>query len=226
MHPIRLVLYPFRLFLNGGLRKSNRTAQGEPSPNQASTTGTNMNADSKGWPRGQLLATVTALLLTAGLFLYLTAFLESEPSFRTRFGAPGLADRLASLGLVLPDDGRAAFYRVVLARAVSSSEVALVQVLILFFVVMLGIRMLLINLGNLSAGRGSVRAWRTGAFMSMAMILLPALGILSTVIGILSTGNVSAESLRMIIFGPSGIGILGYIIATAFHGMSEYGDTH
>ncbi len=60
--------------------------------------------------------------------------------------------------------------------------------------------------------------------MSLAIVCFPALGILSTVAGILSTDVVSREDAKELIFGPSGIGIIGFLIANFFNVVAEYID--
>ncbi len=79
----------------------------------------------------------------------------------------------------------------------------------------------MIWLGMQATGTRTVKLAWISRFMATAMILLPALGMLSTVVGILSVGNVPQHTVKAIIFGPTGIGILGYLMATSFHALSD-----
>ncbi len=169
-----------------------------------------------------MMAGLVAFTVTTLTFIYLVAFIENTPDFVNRYGRPGIKPLVEKLGLKMPEGPRSIFYRNILAKAVSVSEISIVQMAIIYGVFFLGLKLLLSWFGNISRGGGSLCVVGVRSFMSAAMIILPALGILSTVIGILSVGNVSRETVKLIIFGPSGIGILGYLVATAFSGLSDY----
>ncbi len=235
----RLIFLPFAIFTSGagirGAEKPLRKKTGhapEPVPDnnpsldlKTGTGGKENKVDQEtriGWKYGNLFSTVFSFALVASLYIYMLAFIEPTSDFQTAFGSIGLAQLFEKWGLAIPLNPKALFYRNVLGKAVCASDISLIQLLILFLTLFLGIRLTLRWLGTLGSRDVDFKDKSAGVVMRMGMILLPALGMLSTVIGILSADNIPRETAKLIIFGPSGIGIFGYIIATAFNSLVEY----
>ena len=169
-----------------------------------------------------MLSWLVAAALTAGIGGVVVLLVEGSTALQQRYGEIGFGQ---ALGVSLPLGERAVFYRDVLGAALSASEISLVQVAIIFLVLLLGLRVLLRWLGAVaSSGEADLDTRVTRAFMQLAVVLLPALGILSTVVGILSTSHASREQVKLIIFGPTGIGVLGYLIANLFYFIADAAD--
>ncbi len=230
MKLIKSILFPFRFFASGEtlVKKSRPAGPGRGQAGPPGELGKPQHVDKPkmkiGWKYGNFLATSLAFLITTGVFVYLLAFIEQTPDFTKRYGRIGLESKIEKVGIPFPEGERSVFYRSILSKAVCASEVSIVQVVLLYGVLYAGLRLVLRIFGHLSSNEKTLKVSGTRSLMSMAMIMLPALGILSTVIGILSTGEVSREEAKLIIFGPSGLGILGYLIATGFYSLADYFD--
>ena len=128
---------------------------------------------------------------------------------------------LDHLGITMPNGTHWVFYQDVLSKAICSSEIALVQVAILMAVLFSGTKLGLQALGAEATGGRKPDIRRARCLMSLAIICMPTLGILSIVVGILSADILSRDNAKILIFGPSGIGILGFLIANGFNYMVE-----
>jgi len=219
-----ILLLPFKFFAHGNSRHSGRQSghEGSPDHSHRGRAGRGTKGLNPGWGYGNMLVFWVSFVLTSGLFLYLAAYIETTRSFLGSYGTIGLYKMASSINIPFPTGGEALFYREVLARAVCSSGVALVQIIIFYFVIFSGMKMLLQVAGSTAAGKKHIKFSGTQTLMGMAMLMLPALGILSTVFGILGADHLSKQAAKFIIFGPSGLGILGYLIATFFSSIAEY----
>ncbi|MES9902652.1 MAG: hypothetical protein ABW168_08205 [Sedimenticola sp.] len=173
----------------------------------------------QGNARWSLWASTTSLLLVLTFLLLLLLSIEDMAVLTQRYGHLGLGEWLG-WSLPEPVDGRLALYRQVVATALSASEISLLQLFLIFTELYLGIRLILIWLG-ISASGARIRLEGTVRFMEMAMIVLPALGMLSTVVGVLSSSRMEREAVKIMIFGPTGIGIIGYLLAAFLHALGE-----
>ena len=224
-----ILTLPLRLFIPGTglalLKKKSKQqkrvlkaqSSSEDRPQHRSTA-----SSSGGWLYGDDMADITALLLTSAIIVFLIAMLEGTYEFQTRFGYQGLTNTLAQIGLTLPSGPKWQFYQSVLARAICTSEISLVQTAITCVVLFLGFRLVLISFAIFVNGCKAQKAPATQAFMSLSIILMPGLGILSTCIGILSANQVTQEAARYIIFGPSSLGVIGFLLANTFYSLAEY----
>ena len=102
----------------------------------------------------------------------------------------------------------------VLAAAFTASWVSLVQLALLCILVFISIRMVLQMIGDVGASRPFVARRRVAGYAALCMSLMPMLGMLSTCLGILSTGEMPRRVIKLIIFGPSAIGVSGLMFAT------------
>ena len=225
----KIIFYPFRIFSGNprssiriALQKGNKRGDIQGGTPKGSSGGLvvqkKITGEDIGWKYAPLLRNLVASILTFYLFILFISFIESTDAFRHRFGNIKVGDYFH---ITIDQDKTGVFYQDVLSKAVTASEISFFQVFITFILIFLGIKLILLWLGNISTG-ASQTAKGSRIFMSMSMILLPALGMLSTVIGILSSGDISSEETKVIIFGPSGLGIVGYLLATVFYHLSEY----
>jgi hypothetical protein len=195
---------------------------------KASTPKNNMQINkasksmSMGCKNGDSIASISAFVITTSIFIWLTALIEDTLVFRKTYGVIDFSTKFEKIGMAIPSEGRWAFYTDILSRAVCSSEIAFLQAVIFYVVVYSGISLGLKILGSLSTGNTLPSTHRTSSIMAFAMICLPAFGILSTVVGVLSADDISREEAKVLIFGPSGIGIIGFLMATLFNFMADY----
>ena len=236
----KIVLFPFRIFNVGdGIVNTNKKPNHKTSPikgfNQetdgnkrinSGTSGIKISKTEKlfriGSKDAEFLASVFAFIISTMMFLWIIAFIEETPIFINQFGDFNFSGSFGKIGIQIPKSDQSMFYQNVISKAICSSEIALIQLIILYAVMYSGIRLCLIIIGALSAGEDNPSTGKTSSIMSLAIICMPSLGILSTVVGILSADFVSREEAKIIIFGPSGIGISGFLIANFFYTISEY----
>lgn len=227
---MNVILFPFRIFVNNSKKyklenngdfKKNCNTDSKIHFGNSSNGGNVIDKvkSGSGWRFGKLFRNFIALIISLFLLMVLISFIESNPRYISQFGKTNIS-KITHLKFI-DLEGKPRFYQDVLATAITSSDISIIQIVIIFFMIFLGFRMLFTWLGNLSLGNSVEKIKGSKIFMSMAIILLPALGMLSTVIGILSSGNISREETKLIIFGPSGIGIIGYLLATVLYHFAE-----
>ena len=222
-----ILTLPLRLFIPGTrpvllTKKSKQKSVFKARSSSVDRSHHHSTAPASGWKYGDAMANFTALILTSAIVVFLSAMLESTYEFQNRFGYTGLTNTLAQIGLTLPSGPKWQFYQSVLARAICTSEISLVQAVITCAVLFLGFRLVLISFAILVNGSKPQKAPATQAFMALVITLMPGLGILSTCIGILSANHVTQEAARYIIFGPSSLGVIGFLLANTFYSLAEY----
>lgn len=228
----RSLFLPFRVFSSG----TSFINQKDPAPlkkhiksqkikGQSIPMGKQLKIDSQknGWKHGNLIATIVAFGITTFLFIYLIGFIENTYEFKRQYGNIGLSNIIREIGLAFPSGQKALIYRKIFTNVACTSEIALIQMVILYFVLLTGFRLLLRMLGSISSGEKLPSLSGIRNFMSMAMLCLPGLGILSTAVGILAANDdISRDQAKYIIFGPSAIGVMGVLLSNFFNFVAEY----
>lgn len=102
----------------------------------------------------------------------------------------------------------------VLAAGFTASWVSLVQLGLLTVLIFISIRMVLRMLGDIGASRPVGARRHVAAYALLCMSLMPMLGMLSTCMGILGTDEMPRKVVKLVIFGPSAIGVSGLMLAT------------
>ncbi len=170
---------------------------------------------SENWSRWINLFSIVLLAFSCYVLL---AWLELEPVFHQVYGYHGLIDWRSQQWI--QGGGQ---YRYVLAVAITASHISLIQITLLLITVFLGFRLFFLQLGIWTNGylwhpplKGTIR------FSFLAVILQPGLGMLSSVVGVLSSSRLPTQAVTELIFGPTGIGVLGFLLAVMVQNWAEH----
>ena len=136
-------------------------------------------------------------------------WIQTSPMYRATFRVPDLFKSLWDLSA----PGYGELWRGFFAAAVTASSISYLQVALSFLLVVAALRMLLCKIGDLGAGRGVVAYSGTATLALVASNTLPLLGMFSTIVGVVMADSLPKQELKMLIFGPSGLGILGLALA-------------
>ena len=216
-NPLRMLL---RIFHPGNSMRA------EPRPHQAA--GGNhapRPTHSRPTPRtgfrlAGLLITVLPAVVTFLSFHWLFAWIQASAHYQFNRWIPALFWNVGQRS-----SPRSEFYRDLLAKALTASDISLVQAFMMAGLLYVGTKLLLLRLGDYGVGKRARPYASAASYTSLCIYLLPAFGFLSTIIGILSAGSdIPRETIKLIIFGPSGIGMVGYIIASGLNHFAMLGE--
>ncbi len=222
------LILPLRLLVPGRTKMSlgKKTGRGSASGRSGTATGRRPRSGTMsrgGWQHGGLASSFLAFACCAFLLLWLVACIEPTTIFQFQFGDIGLRQVAEHIGLSFPHNERALFYRNVLARALFTSEISAVQAVIMVVLLFLLLRLLISSIAAIGAGIELPGASGVQFFAEFASIFLPACGLLSTCIAFLGMGEVlSPEEERALIFGPSAIGVCGFLMGVSTSSLAEY----
>jgi len=134
-------------------------------------------------------------------------WIQTSPMYRAGFKVPDLFRPY--LDLSFPAEG---IWRHFFAAAVTASSISYIQVALSLLLAFAALRMLLRKVGDWGARRGAGDYSGTETLALACTNLLPLLGMFSTVVGVVMAESLPSRELRLLIFGPTGLGILGVML--------------
>jgi len=158
----------------------------------------------KGSRIARLLTNVLPVAVVAAAAYIGWVWIQTSPMYREDFRVPDLIKPYLDLSTPA-----GVLWRHFFAAAITASPISYVQVALTLLLAIAALRMLLRKIGDWGARRATATYGGTTALALLATNLLPLLGMFSTVVGIVMAGDLPKQELKLLIFGPSGLGILG-----------------
>jgi len=179
-----------------------------------------VKARKSGFRLARTLLLVLPLAITAGFFHWLFAWMQVSE----HYSLPDVPNFLL-WDVTVPGGAKNNFYRGIFAKATSASDISPIQLLLMAILLFALIRLLLVMAADWSVNRKMRPHSKIANYASLCVFLLPALGFLSTIVGILAADEaIPRSTIKLIIFGPSGLGMLGYILASGVNHLALWGE--
>lgn len=217
MSPIRWIGRLFAVLSPGqslaGHHGGSSTAGGR-APASASKSASVANSRTPGFRHANLLGTVVAAVTGAVGAWSLWGWIQLSPRYAFTVGVP-TPDWIVG---VEPD-----FWCHVFAASLTASPISLVQLVVIWLLVVSALRLGLTVVGDTGAAKPLRLFPRTARYARFCIVTLPALGMLSTCVGLLASGQVPRDVVKIIIFGPSAIGVTGLLLASAIELVAGLG---